>query len=117
MARTPRYQGAGSSHINPNRLTSLLDAMPEADFVPGCDKNGDVTEESLAGAREAAAKADTAIVCAGLPDLYESEGFDRDNLRMPEGHIRLIEAVAAVNPNTVVVLFSGSVVELPGSTA
>ncbi len=113
MARTPRYQGAGSSHINPSRLTSLLDAMPEADFVPGCDKNGDVTEESLAGAREAAAKADTAIVCAGLPDLYESEGFDRDNIRMPEGHIRLIEGVAAANPNTVVVLFSGSVVEIP----
>ena len=57
--------------------------------------------------------ADVAIVFAGLPAHYESEGFDRDNMKMPEGHVRMIEAVAQANPNTVVVLFCGSAVECP----
>lgn len=113
MARTIRYQGAGSSHINPTRLISLTDALPGAAFVPGCDAEGKVTEESLAEAAAAAGAAKAAVVCAGLPDAYESEGFDRENLAMPEGHVRLIETVAAANPNTVVVLFCGGVVELP----
>ena len=113
MARTMRYQGSGSSHINPTRLTSLCDVWPEATFVPGCDDKGSVTEESLAQAAEAARSAKVAVVCAGLPDLYESEGFDRETMAMPEGHVRLIETVAGANPNTVVVLFCGSVVETP----
>ena len=54
-----------------------------------------------------------AVVVAGLPDIYESEGFDRKSMAMPEGHNRMIEAVAAVNPNTVVVLLCGSAVEVP----
>lgn len=113
MARTMRYQGSGSSHINPTRLTSLCDVWQEAPFVPGCDDKGNVTEESLAQAAEAAKSAKVAVVCVGLPDLYESEGFDRENMAMPEGHVRLIETVAGANPNTVVVLFCGSVVETP----
>jgi len=113
MARTMRYQGSGSSHINAAKLVSLTDALPNAPFVPCCDEKGDVTEEGLAQATAAARKAKVAVVCAGLPDLYESEGFDRENLRMPEGHLRMIEAVAEANPNTVVVLFCGCVVEMP----
>lgn len=113
MGRTMRYQGAGSSHINPTKLTTLCDALPSAPFAPGCDAKGDVTEESLAEAAETARKAKVAVVCAGLPDAYESEGFDRETMAMPEGHIRLIETVAAANPNTVVVLFCGSAVETP----
>ena len=113
MARTMRYQGAGSSHINPTRLTSLCDALPGVPFTPGCDEKGAVTEASLAAAAAAAKTAKIPVVCAGLPDIYESEGFDRETLQMPEGHCRLIEAVAAANPNTVVVLFCGSVVETP----
>lgn len=113
MARTMRYQGAGSSHINPTRLTSLCDALPEVPFTPGCDEKGAVTEESLAEAAAAAKAAKIPVVCVGLPELYESEGFDRENLQMPEGHCRLIETVAAANPNTVVVLFCGGVVETP----
>lgn len=113
MARTMRYQGSGSSHINPTRLTSLCDVWPDVPFVPGCDDKGNVTEESLAQAAEAAKSAKVAVVCAGLPDLYESEGFDRETMAMPEGHVRLIETVAGANPNTVVVLFCGSVVETP----
>lgn len=113
MARTMRYQGSGSSHINPTRLTSLCDVWPDAPFVSGCDDKGNVTEESLAQAAEAARSAKVAVVCVGLPDLYESEGFDRETMAMPEGHVRLIETVAGANPNTVVVLFCGSVVETP----
>ncbi len=113
MARTMRYQGAGSSHINPTKLTSLCDALPNVPFAEGCDDKGNVTEKSLREAAEAAKKAKIAVVCVGLPDIYESEGFDRDNMAMPEGHVQLIETVAAVNPNTVVVLFCGSVVEMP----
>ena len=113
MARNMRYQGSGSSHINPTKLTSLCDALPGAPFVAGCDANGGVTEESLAEAAEAARRAKIAVVCAGLPDICESEGFDRGDLRMPEGHVRLIETVAAANPDTVVVLSCGSAVETP----
>lgn len=113
MAKNIRYQGAGSSHIQPTKLTSLSDAMPGVKVVPCCDAIGVVTEASLKEAAAAARSAKTVIVCAGLPDIYESEGFDRENLQMPEGHVKMIEAVAEANPNTVVVLFCGSVVEMP----
>lgn len=113
MARTMRYQGAGSSHINPTQLTTLCDAMPGVPFAAGCDVKGTVTEESLREAAETAKQAKIAVVCVGLPDIYESEGFDRETMVMPEGHIRLIETVAAANPNTVVVLFCGCAVEMP----
>ena len=113
MARTMRYQGAGSSHINPTRLTTLCDALPGVPFAAGCDVKGTVTEESLREAAETAKQAKIAVVCVGLPDIYESEGFDRETMAMPEGHIRLIETVAAANPNTVVVLFCGCAVEMP----
>lgn len=113
MARTMRYQGAGSSHINPTQLTTLCDAMPGVPFAAGCDVKGTVTEESLREAAETAKQAKVAVVCVGLPDIYESEGFDRETMAMPEGHIRLIETVAAANPNTVVVLFCGCAVEMP----
>ena len=113
MARTMRYQGAGSSHINPTQLTTLCDALPGVPFAAGCDVKGTVTEESLREAAETAKQAKVAVVCVGLPDIYESEGFDRETMAMPEGHIRLIETVAAANPNTVVVLFCGCAVEMP----
>ena len=113
MAKNMRYQGSGSSHINPTRLTSLCDALPDVPYTACCDEKGRVSETSLREAAEAARRAKIAVVCAGLPDIYESEGFDREDLRMPEGHQRMIEAVADANPNTVVVLFCGSVIELP----
>lgn len=113
MAKNFRYQGTGSSHINPIRLTSLTDALPNVPYFACCDKDGKVTESALKEAAAMAKKAKTAVVVAGLPDSYESEGFDRENMKMPEGHNRMIEAVAAANPNTVVVLLGGSVMELP----
>ena len=113
MARELRYQGTGSSHINPTKLTSLADALPQVPFIPCCDRDGRVTEAELSAAAEAAKAARVAVVVAGLPDSYEAESFDRLTMAMPEGHIRMIEAVAAVNPNTAVVLLGGSPMELP----
>ena len=113
MAKAPRYQGAGSSHINPFRVVSPLEAMPECSFAPGCDDRGETNGQLLREAVEAAKNAEVAVVFAGLPDRYESEGFDRDTMKMPDGHIRMIEAVAEANPHTVVVLLCGSAVECP----
>lgn len=113
MAENYRYQGAGSSHINPTKLVSLKEALPEAAYYSCGDQNGVVTDEEIAKAVAAAKTKAVAVVVAGLPDSYESEGFDRENMSMPEGHIRMIEAVAEANENTVVVLLGGSAMELP----
>lgn len=113
MAEEVRYQGAGSSHINPWKLTSVRDVCPEVPFVSGCLADGSTTEELLAEVKEVSAKAKKVVVFAGLTPNYESEGFDRESMSMPEGHIRMIEAAASVNENVVVVLMCGSVVELP----
>ena len=113
MAGEMRYQGSGSSHINPTRLVQLTDVLPQVPYLACCDGAGCVTEAVLAQAAELAGRKKTAVVVAGLPDIYESEAFDRDNMGLPEGHNRMIEAVAAANPNTVVVLLGGSAMELP----
>ena len=113
MAKKMRYQGAGSSHVNPIRLAQPLDFLPGAVYAPGCDDRGDTNEKLLAEAVEAAKEAEAVVVFAGLPERYESEGFDRDGMLMPEGHGRMIEAVAEANANTVVVLLCGSPVECP----
>ncbi len=113
MAREIRYQGSGSSHINPTKLTNLTDAMRSVPFVPCCDAQGCVSEDSLQETVRAAKAHKIAVVVAGLPDAYESEALDREHMGLPEGHNRMIEAVAAANPNTVVVLLGGSAMELP----
>ena len=113
MAKTPRYQGTGSSHINPIKVVSALETMPGATYAPGCDENGDATDALIGEAVRTAKSAEVAVVFAGLPDRYESEGFDRDDMKLPQGHVRMIEAVAEANPNTVVVLSCGCAVECP----
>ncbi len=113
MAKAPRYQGAGSSHINPFRVVSALEAMPACTYAPGCDEQGNTTDALIAEAVTAAKTAEIAVLFVGLPDRYESEGFDRDALAMPDGHLRLIDEIAKANPNTVVVLTCGSTVECP----
>ena len=113
MAKQMRFQGAGSSHINPTRISQPVDFLPEHVYAGGCDEQGDTTEALLAEAAQAAKEADVAVVFAGLPDRFESEGFDRDHMKLPEGHVRMIEAVSAANPNTVVVLLCGCAVECP----
>lgn len=113
MAKELRYQGAGSSHINPTKLAQPLELLPGAVYAPGCDEKGGTTDALLQEVQNAARKAETVVVFAGLPAQCESEGFDRDNLKMPEGHRKMIETAAQANPNTVVVLLCGSVVECP----
>lgn len=113
MAQSMRYQGAGSSHINPYKLSQPLDYLKEAVYAQGCDNRGDTNDNLLQEAIRVAKSVDIPIVFAGLPDRFESEGFDREDMKMPEGHMRMIEAVADANPNTVVVLLCGCVVECP----
>ena len=113
MAKELRYQGAGSSHINPTKLPQPLELLPGAVYAPGCDEKGSTTDALLQEVQNVARKAENVVVFAGLPAQCESEGFDRDNLKMPEGHRKMIEAAAQANPNTVVVLLCGSVVECP----
>ena len=118
FARTPRYQGAGSSLINPTKLTSFLDAIEErgvaADFAPGFTLDDTAQEPALTEqAVTAAQKADVVLLFLGLPAAYESEGFDRTTLDIPAKQVEVLEAVAAANPNVAVVLSNGSVVSLP----
>ena len=82
-------------------------------FVEGCLADGSTNESLLKEAEEAAKSAKKVVVFAGLTEIYESEGFDREHMKMPEGHVKLIEHVAEVNPNVIVVLMSGSAIEMP----
>ena len=113
MATDARYQGSGSSHINPTRLVSISEAMPSALCFPCGDERGNITEQELAEAVELAKSKKIAVLVIGLPDCYESEAFDRQHMRLPYDHDRLVELVSAVNENTVVVLLGGSAMELP----
>ena len=116
FAAKPRFQGGGSSHINCCKVTSAIDAAEGKNitYVQGyCADEDTASDEQIAEAVAAAKKAKTAVVFAGLPDAYESEGYDRTHMRMPACQNRLIEAVAQANPNTVVVLHNGSPVEMP----
>lgn len=116
-AKEPRYQGGGSSHINSFKITSALDIvseMPNITYAQGFQDEEDKTDEKLlAEAVEAAKKAKAAVIFAGLPDAFESEGFDRKHMSMPDCQNELIEKVAEVQPNTIVVLHNGSPVEMP----
>ncbi len=113
MAKDVRYQGSGSSHVNPTNLEHPIAYLSSYDYAQGCDVNGDTTPELLSDLENKAKKADAVVVFAGLPSKYESEGFDRKHMRMPEGHIEMIETAAKTNKNTVVVLFCGSAIECP----
>lgn len=116
FARKPRFQGGGSSHINCFKTVGALEAAKglKVTYAPGYSVAQDeATAEMIAEAVDAAKKAKAAVVFAGLPDSYESEGYDREHMRMPDCQVRLIEAVAEANPSTVVVLHNGAPVEMP----
>lgn len=116
FADKPRFQGGGSSHINSFKVTGALEAARglNVTYAPGYDTAKDEANEAMiAEAVQAARAARVAVVFAGLPDSYESEGYDRTHMRLPDCQNRVIEAVAAANPNTVVVLHNGSPVEMP----
>ena len=118
MAESPRFQGAGSSVINPTKLDNALDNLKalgvDVTYARGYEKSKDeVNSELFAEAENAAKAADVAIVFAGLTEEFEGEGYDRLSIDMPSSHNALIERVAAANENTVVVLAGGSVVLMP----
>ena len=113
MAKNMRYQGSGSSHINPTKLTSPLDCFKDVLYSDGYDENGDTNKKLLNEASELSKKVDAVLLFVGLPERYESEGFDRENMKLPEGQLALIDEVCRSNKNVVVILFSGSVVECP----
>lgn len=116
FAECPRYQGAGSSHINVKHAVSALESLDgwEAVYAKGYHEDQEeADEELLRQAVETAKNAEAAVIFAGLPEAYETEGCDRDTMKMPSGQNALIEAVAAAQPNTVVVLHGGSPIELP----
>jgi len=116
FAEAPRYQGSGSSHINSFKVTSAVEAAQGllVTYAQGYDTAKDETDNALlAEAVEAAKNAKAAVVFAGLPSAFESEGYDRKHMRMPNCQNELIAAVAAANPNTIVVLHNGSPVEMP----
>ncbi len=118
MAKHPRYQGAGSSKINPYELDNAYDAFAALDldfeYADGYKRCATEPDDALIlEAVNTANDKEIVFVFAGLPDSYESEGYDRDTLDMPPAHNKLIEAVAAVNKNVVVVLQCGSAVTMP----
>ena len=115
FAKKPRHQGGGSSHINTTRVKGAWDAAAgiEKVFARGYRDRDEEDASLIAEAVAAAKSADVAIVFAGLTDAYESEGFDRRVINMPKNHNALIEAVAAANPETVVVLHNGAPVAMP----
>lgn len=117
FATKPRYQGGGSSHINSFKTSSAWDCVKDyenASYAKGYDSLADdIDMELIQEAVMKAKKADVAVVFAGLPDSYESEGYDRKHMRLPENQNRLIEAISEVQPNIVVVLHNGAPVEMP----
>ena len=116
-AKDPRYQGGGSSHINSFRVTSALECVEGKEtvvYAQGYDDKEDVVDEALLNeAVKTAKEAEVAVIFAGLPDAFESEGFDRNHMRMPQCQNHLIEEVAKVQENVVVVLHNGSPIEMP----
>lgn len=116
FARDPRYQGGGSSHINVPHPIGALEAAKGKSilYARGYDVHSEQTDpQLLAEAIATAQNSDVAVIFAGLPDAFESEGSDRKHLHLPDNQNELIRAVTAVNPRTVVVLHGGSPVELP----
>ena len=118
FAKNPRYQGAGSSMVNSTQVDVLLDKLIDSElnvigYQQGFDRHGKPDAALQESACELATQADTVILCMGLDEIAESEGLDRSNLRLAQNQVDLLQAVAAVNPKIVVVLYSGSVVETP----
>ncbi|MEK4005189.1 glycoside hydrolase family 3 C-terminal domain-containing protein [Paenibacillus sp. FSL H3-0333] len=121
LATKVRYQGGGSSHIRPTQLDSIyeqisISAGSEASisFKQGYDQGSDDTNPSMLDeAVKAAEAADVAVLVVGLPDRYESEGYDRSHLDIPVNQQEIISAIAAVQPNVVVVLCNGAPILMP----
>jgi beta-glucosidase len=121
FARTPRYQGGGSSHVRPSRIDDALEEARKLvaghcsiDYAAGYSLASDIPNaDLLAEARQKAAGVDAAVVFIGLPESFESEGYDRVDMKLPMSHVALLQEVLTVQQNVVVVLSNGSAVEMP----
>lgn len=118
LAKEMRYQGSGSSRINPHKLTSFTDYLDEikADYsyADGYDTNSDgVNKELISQAVKCAEEKEIVLLFIGLTDIYESEGFDRSHMDLPKSHNALVEELVKLNKKVVVVLSGGSPVTLP----
>ncbi|NMC86713.1 MAG: glycosyl hydrolase [Anaerolineaceae bacterium] len=116
MAKQPRFQGSGSSHVNVFRLVDAYSQIekicPQLCYAPGYSDET-TTPEMIAEAARIAKNCDQVVLFAGLPSSYEAESYDRQDMKMPQAHNDLIAAVAQANPEVVVVLSNGSPVEIP----
>lgn len=121
LAQKPRYQGIGSSQVNPTRLDTHYQALEDKfgeqlqlHYTPGYSSEAELEEnENLKEkALRVAENKDYVIIYAGLPDKVEAEGYDRDDIQLPQEQNQLIKELAAVNPNIIVVLNNGSAVDL-----
>lgn len=116
FAQTPRYQGAGSSAVNSTKVDALLDMAGETDlalvgYEPGFERHGGENAEKRDAAVNLAGRADVVLLCLGLDELAESEGVDRRDMLLNDNQKELVKAIAAANPNVVVLLSAGSSVE------
>ncbi len=106
FAKQPRFQGAGSSQVTTTQIDSAWNTLTEEgwqiSYASGYELDGTTSTALLQEAESVAAKADIVLLFVGLPGRYESESFDREHIDLPEGHQRLIEAVASANNQTVV---------------
>lgn len=116
MAERPRYQGGGSSQVNPHAVVKPLDEIrkyAQVTYAKGYSLDNDADFSKIGEAVKAAEGKDAVVILAGLPDSYESEGFDRTHLNIPESHLELIRRVSEVNPKVAVVLCNGAPVVMP----
>jgi len=119
FGKKPRYQGSGSSLINPTRTANAFDAFKEVLgdnllYAQGYNsKKDEIDEVLIAEAVKVAGQVDTIVLMIGLTDSFESEGFDRTHLNVPNNHLRLVEEVSKVNDNVIVSLSNGSPVIMP----
>ncbi len=115
-ASSPRYQGGGSSRVNPYRVSSPLEELGkrmDVEYYPGWKENGVSADTVLEEEALNAIKGKRAVIFASLPDSFESEGFDRHSMKLPEAQLDLISRALEINGDTIVVLFNGSSIEMP----
>lgn len=118
FAKTPRYQGAGSSLVHPTQLDNAVDCVRNGileyvGFAEGFNRDGQADENLKAEALQLAKKSEVILLYLGLNESSECEGIDRKNMKLPANQIDLLESLSLINPNIVVILSAGSVVEVP----
>ena len=121
FAFSPRYQGAGSSMVNPTKVEDMSSILQQYDLnilgmTRGYQRNGDVDENDRKFALNLAMNADIVIFCFGLDEISESEGLDRTHMRIPQDQIDLLQDISKVNENIIGILSAGSAIEMPWHT-